>query len=171
MPVNVDDRSGRAMLLRVAFDQIEDVLGILIGDEAAGDLEVGFARSHSLRAIAHEPAPNAVEIDGRARALTLQRGVAGLAPKGVRSGLAEEIIVRNAARRELVPLFLGEWSDLVVKAFNGNSAFRRVERRGELGQRLHRVWDKRAKSARMEIGAAGVEVDLAAGDSFEGNRE
>src|SRR3954451_15921192 len=118
------------MLLNVAFNQVEDVVGILVCHEPARDLEVRFTRGDGLRAIAHETAPNPVEIDGRSRPLALQSGIAWLAPERVCSRLAEKILVRDTACRKFVPLFLGERSDLVIEAFNCDLAVRGVERCG-----------------------------------------
>src|SRR5215212_3961818 len=126
-----------------------------------------FTRGHGFRAVAHESTKDAVEVDCRARALSLQSGEPGFAPQRVRAGHAEQVVIRKAAGGQLIALVRRERTDLVIETFDGDLAVGRVEGRGELGEGLDRIWDESAEAAGMEIGGPGLEIDLATGNTFE----
>jgi hypothetical protein len=84
----------------VGLEELEDPLRSLVDDEAAADLGVGVGRDDRLGPLALEPAPDAVDVEGRAGALALERRVAGLADElGDTEEPAEGLLVERQLRR------------------------------------------------------------------------
>src|SRR5262245_26153495 len=65
-PTEVLDRdldARRRHLVDVRLERLEDPLWVLVGDEPHADLGVGVGRDDRLAAVAHEPAPDAVDVE------------------------------------------------------------------------------------------------------------
>src|SRR3954451_2361645 len=69
----------RRDLLDVRAEGLEDPVGILVCDEAAADLGVRMCRDDGLTPLAHEAAPDAVDVERRPDRAPLERRVAGFA--------------------------------------------------------------------------------------------
>ena len=110
------------MLLDVLFDELEDLGGTLIRHQPAGDFEMRFGRSNCFAPVAGEAAPDAVEVDGRAGPAQLLHRVALLTQDGRDAGFFHELLIASAFgdRGDIGTLFLGQWADIVVKAFDGD---------------------------------------------------
>src|SRR5262249_6287827 len=78
--------AGRGVLGELALGELRDCLGVLVGDEAASDFEVGLTGGDGFGAFALETAPDAVEVEGGPRPAALEGGVAGFAPEGFDAG-------------------------------------------------------------------------------------
>ena len=82
--------AGRGDRLDEGPEPLEDPVGILVGDEPAADLGVGMGRDDRLRPVALEPAPDAVDVEGRPAPAPLERRVADLADERRHAELASE---------------------------------------------------------------------------------
>ncbi len=74
---------------------LEDVVGILIGDQAHGNLRRGFRRDHGLGAIGDEASGHAVDFQRRTRPGAVEHRVSGLAGENFRAdfGLAVVLLI------------------------------------------------------------------------------
>ena len=147
------------------YDQFDNLVRILIGDEPAGDLRVRLARRHGLRPRPLIAAPHAVELERRPRPLALERRVARLADARRRADLRE---VRRLVERQIVdrlPLGGGELAHAIVEVRDGDASVGLVQRRDELGHRVQRIRHRAAVPPRMQILRRAGERELEAGES------
>src|SRR5262249_44086832 len=147
--------------LHLALDEREDVVRVLIGDQAAGDLGVGATGCYRLDPVALEPTPETVEVDGRPYPASLQHGVARFAPKRRGIKRCPECLVVERNGRDLRALRRRQLFDRVVEPRDRDASVGRVEGRDELDECLDGVRRRRAVLTGMEVAAAGLNVDLA----------
>ena len=169
--VDLDPHTGRRHPHDVCTDELVDPVGILVHDEPATDLRVGAPRDDRLGALALEAAPDAVHVEGRASAATLEHRVAGLADerRHAERGAVRLLVERQG--REGRSVGVAERDDIVVEARHEDPAVRVLERRDDRRERVRRVLDRAAVHPRMEIDRRSDHVDLEVRDPAQAERD
>ncbi len=80
--VHFDLDALRSEAQHVLLERRRDLPGVLVGDESHGDLRRCAGREHGLRAVAREPAPDAVHIERRSEPESFECRKTCLSPEG-----------------------------------------------------------------------------------------
>ena len=165
--LDLDAAGGRTNGLQMRGGEIEDLLGILVGDEAEAELRHGFPSDHGLRSFALITASDAVDFGGGASPATLERGVAGLAPEsgGTRFDEGGGVAIGQARPHLAFPRFEGK--DAIVETGDVDAALVVVERGDDARDHRRGIRHGAAVNARMQIANGAVDLEFEAGDAAE----
>src|SRR5215204_4452853 len=108
------------MLFDMQADQIVDLVWVLIGHQAASDLDMSLCRSDRLRTISLESAPNAVDVERRTHPETLECGVIGFAGRINDTAPTEKGFLIERHVLDISDLLFGDRADLIVETFDGH---------------------------------------------------
>ena len=164
-------RARRYVRREMLRHQRDDRVRILVGHEATGDLGVGLAGDHGLLAGAFISAPHAVDLDGRASPLALERRVARLAECGRGADLFQPGLLMERKGGNRGALRRREVTHAVVEPCNSDAAVRVVQRRDQARHGVQRVGDAPAVAARVQILGRGGERQLEPGKPTARYRE
>jgi len=160
--------AGRAVLSEVSFEVLENLLWILVGDEAEGEFHEGLGSDHGFRTLALVAAADAVNLGGGTSEGALCRAVSWLSESFRRAGDFEEILVGYAGDfRPHFALPAFEWFDIVVKTFDCDPAIGFVQGSDDAGDRGGGVGDSTAENARVEITSRAGDFHFGAGDAAQ----
>ena len=158
---------GRQPIRHILAEGGANLVRVLSGDEAEGDLGFRRGRKHRLEAGAGIAAGKAVDLAGRARPDLLEHGAVDLAGRRRQAGAAEE---GGSVEAEAVPIgaqFRRDVGDAVIKAGNRDTSLVVVQAAEYFRQYMQRIECRAAEGARVEVVAGATQGNLLADQSAQ----
>ena len=163
--LDLDLHAGRRDGLEMLGKKAAYGLAILIRHQTHGYLRVRLGRKHRLCALAGVAAPNAVHIEARPYARTLQSAVALLA---AHLGYIQELLVLlhiERRPREHSPVAVGKLHHIVIETLHGNASLLIDERGDHLAKHIDRIGHGPAVMTGMQVLVRAGHLDLHIGES------
>lgn len=158
---------GRNKFFDVVVNGLQHEIGILAGNEPAGDLHGRLCRNDGFCAGALVSTGHAVELERRSRPELLDDGAALFARGNVEPDRSQKRIGSDIQRLPLRELFGRRLLDAVIKARNGYPAGLVVQGGHDLGEHANGVRDRPAVDARVEVARRACNYELVAGEATQ----
>ena len=132
---------------------------------------MGVSRNDRLGSLALEAAPDAVDVEGRARAELLEDREARLAEEGGHADALAVGLLIERERRERLAVGLRQLDHVVVEAGDVDAAVGALQGGNDRTQGVGRVVDGTAVHARVEVQSAARDVELEVDQASKSDRD
>jgi hypothetical protein len=151
----------------MGLEVLEDLMGILIADQAATDLGHRFGRDDCLRARPGPAAQQPVDFQRGPCGHSLAKGEVGFAPGSRDARRLQQLLIAHVGLGHLGPLDLGQGHHVVVEAGNGDAVIGVVQRGEDFDQGQRRIVHRAAVEAAVQIIVRTDGLDLDVGHAAQ----